>query len=282
MSQEARGLDPKDWVVTPNDITVDGQAHWWLFKPIKSASYRRFDDWSEKMAAELAVLIGLPAAQVELARGLEDTGIISRNVTPNGWSMESGDTLLSEYEGYVSCALDERPRNRIGHNLANIAQVLADSAGPPGSGCESRTGIDVFSGYLVFDAWIANTDRHAINWGMLTCEEDGRQALAASFDHGSALASGTQDERLETTTPTRYAERGFAGRFEDGARLPLVDLALSAVQLAGPSADDWLHRLSLVTRSQVEEIVSAIPSMSDPRRTFLCNLLETNQRRLTP
>jgi hypothetical protein len=177
--------------------------------------------------------------------------------------------------------LEERPRNRLGHSLANIAEVLADSAGPPGSACESRTGIDVFAGYLVLDAWIANTDRHAINWSVLTCEEDGRQALAASFDHGSALASGAQDEKLKATTPVRYAERGFAGRFEDGARLPLVDLALSAVRLAGPSADDWLQRLSLVTQPQIEEIVSAIPSMSDPRRTFLCNLLETNQRRLT-
>jgi hypothetical protein len=281
MSQEARGLDPKDWVVPPDETRIDGQAHWWLFKPIKPASYRRFDDWSEKLSAELAALLVLPAARVELAHGDTDEGIISKNVTPNGWSMESGDTLLSEYEGYVSCALDDRPSNRIGHNLDNIAQVLEGCIGPPDSACEARTGIDVFAGYLVFDAWIANTDRHAINWGVLTCEEDGRQALAASFDHGSALASGTQDARLESTTPEHYAARGFAGRFEDGARLPLVDLARTAVGLAGSPAADWLERLALVTQSQVEEIVAGIPGMSVVRRTFLCNLLETNQRRLT-
>lgn len=281
MSQEARGLDPKDWVVPPTETTVDGQAHWWLYKPVKSASYRRFDDWSEKMSAELAQLLDLPAARVELARGHSDEGIVSRNVTPNGWSMESGDTLLSEFEGYVSCALDDRPSNRLGHNLENIGEVLAGCTGPPGSPCESRTAFEVFAGYLVFDAWIANTDRHAINWGVLTCEEDGRQALAATFDHGSALASGTQDARLVATSPEHYAVRGFAGRFEDGARVPLTELALSAVRVADASAHDWLERLALITPSAMADIVGAIPAMSVERRTFLCTLLETNQRRLT-
>ena len=79
MSQEARGLDPKDWVVPPTETAIDGQAHWWLYKPIKSASYRRFDDWSEKMSAELARLLDLPAARVELANGT------SNGQSPVGW-----------------------------------------------------------------------------------------------------------------------------------------------------------------------------------------------------
>jgi hypothetical protein len=181
MSQEARGLDPKDWVVPTVDIGVQGQAHWWLFKPIKQASYRRYDDWAEKLACELAHLLKLPCARVELAHGESDRGIISANVTPNGWSMESGDTMLSEFPGYLSCAGEDRPKNRIGHNLSNVEQVLEGCAGPPGSDCADWAGVEVFAGFLVFDAWVANTDRHAINWGVLTCEEDGRHALAASF-----------------------------------------------------------------------------------------------------
>jgi hypothetical protein len=50
-------------------------SHWWLYKPVKSASYRRFDDWSEKMSAELAQLLDLPAARVELALGHSDEGV---------------------------------------------------------------------------------------------------------------------------------------------------------------------------------------------------------------
>ena len=92
--------------------------------PIKKASYRRHDDHAEKAAAELARLLGLPSARVELARRGNVSGIISANVTPAGWAMNSGDTLLSDIPGYVSCAGAGRPGNRIGHNLDNIQSVL--------------------------------------------------------------------------------------------------------------------------------------------------------------
>jgi len=281
MSQEARGLDPKDWVVRPDQVERPSQAHWWLFKPIKRASYRRFDDLAEKLSAELARLIDLPSARVELAQNGAEEGIISANVTPDGWTMESGDTMLSEFDAYLSCAGDDRPINRVGHNLTNIELVLADCFGPPGTSCANWTASEVFTGFLVFDAWIANTDRHAINWGVLTCEEDGRQALAASFDHGSALASGTQDARLIRTTADNYARRGYAGRFEDGARLQLVDLALESVQRVGGRAEHWLERLASVDARAVERIMAGIPAMSEVRRRFITNLLITNQRRLT-
>lgn len=265
----------------PNEVLLPSQAHWWLFKPIKTASYRRYDDWSEKLAAELASLLALPAAQIELARGLTDSGIISLNVTPDGWSMESGDTMLSEFDGYESCANEDRPRNRIGHNLNNIAQVLAEATGPPDTQYEEWTAFEVFAGYLVFDAWIANTDRHAINWGVLSCEADGRLALAASFDHGSALASGAQDERLKSRSPWAYATSGSAARFEGGAKVTLVDLALDAVAQAGGRAREWRDRLASVSMTDVATIMGGIEEMSEVRRTFLCTLLEINQGRLT-
>ena len=280
VSQEARGLDPKDWVVPPDAVTSDGQSHWWLFKPIKAAGYRRYDDWAERIAAELAILLELPAAQVQLAHGTDDEGIISRNVTPNGWSMESGDTLLSEFDGYVSCAADDRPTNRIGHNLVNIRSLLDECAGPPLSGCHDWSAMEVFAGYLVFDAWIANTDRHAINWGVLTCDADGGQALAPSFDHGSALASGTQDERLSNVDVRAYAGRGYATRFEDGSKRTLVNLAREGVQLAAGHAPRWLDRLADLNSTSVDDVVAGIEGMSEVRRTFLCTLLETNRRRL--
>lgn len=280
MSKETRGIDPKDWVAHPNRISEDGQAHWWLFKPIKQASYRRCDDWAEKLAAELASELGLPAARVELARRHNQQGIVSRNVTPNGWSLESGDTVLYECSGYVSCAVEPRPKNRKGHNLANITKVLGGCCGPPGTGCSDWTAAEVFAGFLVFDAWIANTDRHAINWGVLTCEGDGRRALAASFDHGAALASGVRDQDLANTPVERFAKRGYATRFENGKHLPLVELAREAVERTGGNARLWLNRMDAVSDQAVEAIVSRIPEMSEARRRFTIDLLCINRRRL--
>lgn len=279
VSQEARGLDPKDWVTQRDDTQHEGQSDLWLFKPIKVASYRRCDDWSEKIASELARLIGLPAARIELAERRGEVGIISLNVTPDGCSLESGDTLLSEVDGYITCAGDDRPTNRIGHNLENIQQLLV-GVGPPDSSLGSLTGFDVFTGYLVFDAWIANTDRHAINWGVLFLNEDGRRVVAPSFDHGSALASGAQDARLASVDVDDYAANGFAHRFENGKNLQLTELASRALARATPEARLWIDRIGEVARSDVEAVVNAVPGMSDIRRTFLTSLLETNRRRL--
>jgi len=281
MSQEARGLDPKDWVVPAGDVAIAGQKHWWLYKPIKRASYRRYDDWAEKLTCELALLLDVPCAQVELACRLSDQGIISANVTPNGWSMESGDTMLSECPGYLSCAGDDRPKNRIGHNLDNIKRVLEGCGGPPGSACADWTGAEVFAGDLLLDAWVANTDRHAINWAVLTREEDGKQALAASFDHGTALGSGVQDQQLRRLKVEDFAHRGFASRFEDGARLPLTDLARQGICLIGGQAERWLDRLAAVREAAVDEIVGSIPGMSEVRHKFISSLLMTNQGRMT-
>ena len=279
VSQESGGLNTKDWVTRPQSIQDESQSMWWLFKPIKAASYRRCDDWSEKIASELARLIGLPAARVELAQRTADVGIISRNVIPDGFSLVSGDTLLSEFPGYVSCAGEDRPTNRVGHNLDNIEELL-ERVGPPPISSTQMSGFDVFVGYLVFDAWIANTDRHAINWGVLIRNDDGSPFLAPSFDHGSALASGAQDAHLARIDPAAYAERGTAQRFEGGGSL--VDLATRAVGRAGPAAGTWLEQIGSLQRTAVEEVVHAVPGMSGVRRRFISTLLDTNRRRLTP
>ncbi|CCQ17525.1 putative uncharacterized protein [Rhodococcus sp. AW25M09] len=280
VSQEARGLDPKDWVALQADARDDSQSSWWLFKPIKTASYRRFDDSSEKIASELAGLIGLPAARVELAARDGAVGIISRNVTPDGCSLDSGDTLLSEFDGYLSCAGDNRPKNRVGHSLDNIQRLL-DGVRTPGDLAPETSGFDLFAGYLVFDAWIANTDRHAINWGVLTRNDDGNRFLAPSFDHGSALASGVQDKFMATKDAAAYAGRGMAHRFENGSRLPLVEMALDAVMRSGQNGHEWIDRIGDLDAEVVRSVVEAVPGMSEVRRNFVSTLLETNRRRLT-
>lgn len=281
VSQEFRGNDPKDWVAPVGQEVPGSQTHWWLFKPVKSANYRRYDDWSERIAADLAALIDLPAAEIQLAEKYGQPGIISRNVAPDLWSMESGDTLLSDLDGYISCAGDPRPVDRIGHNLKNIKTVLDGCTGPPETHCESWRAVEVFAGYLLFDAWIANTDRHAENWAVLTSFSDGRRALAASFDHGSSLASGTQDERLTATGPRAYAKRGYARSFEHGKKYPLSDLALDAVTDWGGRSTVWIDRLRQIAKADVEEIVGRIEGMSDVRRSFICSLLETTRTRIT-
>jgi hypothetical protein len=273
VSQEPGGVEPKYWITRQADVNRRELDRLWLFKPAKiglSTGYRRYDDVAELLASALATAIGLPAAEVEFAQRNGDQGIISRNITPTGWELHPGDTRLSECPGYVRISGDDRrPKNRVGHNLANIRSVLTGCTGPPGAFADEPAFL-VFAGYLVFDAWIANTDRHAINWAVL--EREGRLQLAPSFDHGTALASGVREGDLESRDPIKFAHRGMATRFENGHQRTLVDFALEAVDLAGAEAQIWLERIARFDQARLDELLDAATNtmrLSVGRRTFL-------------
>src|SRR5688572_4856184 len=70
-TDEQMGSKPKTWVLDPRD----GNRHPWLYKQ----NWRRQpEDWSEKIACEVAELLGLPHAQVELAERGETIGAASK------------------------------------------------------------------------------------------------------------------------------------------------------------------------------------------------------------
>ena len=61
---------------------VDDVGTKWLFKPaVVRGDRRQSEDWAEKIAAQLAQLIGLPAAIVEIAVGNSAPGCLSRDLS---------------------------------------------------------------------------------------------------------------------------------------------------------------------------------------------------------
>lgn len=294
MAEEPGGDDDKDWIAEPATAPESRRSDWWLFKPAKygpitlpgggpGGSYRRRDDQVEKIASELSKLIGLPAARVEVALRSGEEGIISGNVTPAGWDLQPGNTYLSEFPDYLNCDTDPEPRppNRIGHNLDNISQLLTGVKGPPNTGVGAWAAMDVFAGYLVFDAWIANTDRHALNWGLL--DRGGERCLAKSYDHGSSLASGVNEADLPKILSNgieAWAGRAKAHRFENGRKFTLLDVALEGLELASDRASVWLDRIQSLERPAWVAVIDAVPSMSEVARTFTDELLTANRKRL--
>jgi hypothetical protein len=245
---------------------------------------RQGEDWAEKIAAELAELIGLPAAVVELAVRDSAAGCLSRDLKPGvGWEMHTGAVLISE----VDPRLTVRSRDRVGHNLGNIARVLESVAVPSGwtnlpSGLSA---LDVFCGFLMFDAWIANLDRHEENWSVLQAP-DGSRHLAPSYDHGNSLGFNLLDSKraaiLGGNPPlNQWATKAMAGRFENGRKVSLVDHAANALRLAQEGTGQyWCDRIASVTLADLEAVVAAVPEMSELARTFLLRLLEINRERL--
>lgn len=67
-SLEAAGSDPKVWLISP----TRGKA---LFKPNRAnLTGGQGEDWAEKFVSELALLLGIPSAQIDLAKRATTSG----------------------------------------------------------------------------------------------------------------------------------------------------------------------------------------------------------------
>jgi hypothetical protein len=280
--EETSGAEAKFWLEEP-----ETQVRWLLKSVTVKAGHVHGEDWAEKAASHLGRLLGVPCAHVELAVWHEESGCISENLRPHSYQMQPGRAQLEgcNAPGYVHRS---KGKDHPGHSLANIRMALAEAMPPPG--CDlpfSATAFDVFAGYVLFDAWIANQDRHDNNWSVLipgTATAQGPTRLSGSYDHASSLAFGVQDSGRELLLGERggverWCARGRASRLE--GRPGLVDTASAALKLAAPEARAyWPRQLELVSDEDVARVLARIPRMSDAARTFAGRVLEVNRRRV--
>lgn len=284
---EPAGMEEKLWLVDPATGLL------WLYKPVtrhadphEKLDPRQGEDWAEKLSSELARLLGVPAARVEMACRCGIPGSISLDLRPRSWEMQPGTVLLSA----IVPDYDPTPRGgHAGHTLENIQYVLDGCTAPPGWAelPAGFTAYDTFAGFLVLDAWIANRDRHSENWAVLRGPgADDPTCLSPSYDHASSLGYHLAQSKLRQILSMRDVE-GFAARkatayrYQDGKDVSLVDYARRALARAAPGVrEHWLGRLSMITNEAWASLVERTPEMSEPARIFVVELLEINRRRL--
>lgn len=295
---ETGGGEAKRWFrASPSSRYAGG----WLFKPrrtkeLELAEHRRArgdtpdiliggQDWAEKIVAELAALVGVPAVDTELAtvfRHHDNTqlfGSMSRDMRPKGWSWAPGASLLAERND------DFDEQTCVGHTVEAVHAALADVAGPYNSSYADWSAYDVFAGYLMLDAWVANTDRHANNWGVMQDPATGDMYLGPSFDHGTSLASGEtvskRAQRVRDQSVDHWCANGQTKRFYGGKRTSLVKIAERALAVASEEArQHWIKQITAVDVGLCNDVVEAIPRMSDPDRKFVQSVIATNRKRI--
>ncbi len=295
---EKGGSTPSTWLQDPEDKEVR-----WLHKDttIPSNGHEQGEDWSEVLSTQVAYALGVPAAQVRLCTRNGRRGSLSRNVRPDADDLFEGRFALEEcprVTGYYSHREGlpgrdpSRPEiQRPGHTVANIRLALDTIGAPPGfTGPPTLGAFDVFTGYLVLDALIANRDRHEENWALLLPRLEGRQdRLAPSYDHASSLGYNLMDEARakllgDPASLRRWAERGTAYRFEHSKRaVTLVELAVQALKTCDAlGRRHWKERVAELDLHQVHEALGtrAIPEMSEVACNFAAAVLDLNLRRL--
>jgi len=280
---EQLGAKPKFWFAG-----ADGSD--WLFKEPRPASG---EDWSEKVACELCALIGLPHARYELALWRGRRGVVTPSFVPPGGRLAHGNELIAQ-------VIEDYPTSQFfrvsQHTLGLVLDFMSlDGVKTPLWFVETEElgcGADVFVGYLMLDAWIANQDRHHENWGLVRLPR-GTIHLAPSYDHASSLGRNESDERRRSRLDTRdsghtveaYVRRARSAFYaERGDRKPLSTLEAfnRAAQRRPTAAIAWLDRLSRVETASVTGILQDIPRdrTSETAAEFAHAILDANRLRL--
>jgi hypothetical protein len=304
-------LDVSDWAIRGVEQVGSTRNLWleepstgrfWLHKDtvIPSNGIEQGEDWSEVVSTQVARLLGVPCASTRLCSRAGRRGSISRSILPSGHSLWEGIVVLerADVTGYFP-HVEGRPGvdpsrpdvKRPGHSLANIQSALDGVAVPPKfDGPEDMTGFDVFAGYMILDALIANRDRHEQNWAILAPQlVSSPERLAPSYDHASSLGYNLTDTKRQAyfQEPGRlraWAKKGTAYRFEHAGKPPtLVEHAARAVAMCTPQGADWWQKqLDDVDLDPVLRLLRerAVPGMSDPAATFARDLLDLNLGRL--
>ena len=184
-------------------------------------------------------------------------------------------------------------RSRI---AASAAGVRADNTNTCGvllaTGAVVGGYIGTFVGYLVLDAWIANTDRHHQNWALLQTQgaKGVTYSMCPSFDHASSLGRELPDEKRRTLLAAgidRYRHHRLARGaiyWETGDRHPLHQMELvRRIERNHPElVRPWLSRLEGVAVDEWVSVVHRVPEtwMSTTAKEFAASLIEANRKEL--
>ena len=279
---EQQGTKTKYW------IHLDGKHY--LFKIGRKDTG---ENWAEVVACALCELLGLPHAHYDFAVWKQQKGVISKNIVPIDARLVMGNELLSEV--YESYPFDSKYKVQ-DHTLGRIFTLLSIPAiqFPLNSTiprAKNTSAIDVFLGYLLLDAWIANQDRHHENWGVISC---GKQIyLAPTYDHAASMGQNEKDAKRHELLTTRDKNRHIS-HYITKARSAIYAkksdnkpiLTLEAFQQFGQkrpeAAKFWLQRLSDISAQQCEAVFMKIPETEITKTTieFSLKLLELNKKRL--
>lgn len=289
---EQMGTKEKYWFLeSSNDWYWDYSGDRFLFKSGREATG---ENWAEKIAAELCDLLDLPHADYHLAKYYELMGVITPSFVPDGARFVPGNEILAATNRQYEKTKRYKQRE---HTLRTVAKYLGSDKIQLPIGLtitgDIKLAIDVFVGYIMLDTWMANTDRHPENWGVIFNPSDGTISLAPTFDHASTLGRELTDETkkigLETKdkgrTIERYIERGRSALYltPTSSRPMLTIDALDAIAHIRPSAAlFWQNRLKNVLVSDTISIIDKIPDelITQTSKKFAIRLLELNRERI--
>ena len=176
-ASEGSGRSEKVWLVNPENDDIG------LFKFTKTEETT--EHISEKVATELAQLIGIECMKVDIGVYDSRIGSLSYKINVDDENLIEGVRLINKYYPYYNpdTLYDEEKNERY-----SLEMIL-------GSLQEYDFRMD-FLKIVIFDFLIGNTDRHQNNWAIL--QKDKEMQLCPLYDNGSSLCCYIQEEQIDS------------------------------------------------------------------------------------
>lgn len=248
------------------------------------------EDWSEKVAAELCQLLGLPHATYELAIWDGKLGTISPNLLPPKTALVHGNEILA---GMVSSYPKDERYNVSQHTLSLVLSAVNQPGVQLPPNWEPPLGVGsaiaTFMGYLLLDAWVGNGDRHHENWGFVIPLSGGVPKLAPTYDHaaclGRELLDAKRQQHLRHKTVQAYASKSRSAFYRQaGDPKPMLtfDVFATIARNYGQSARLWLDQLAKIAPTDIAALLHRLPSerISSDALEFAHQMLDSNRSRL--
>ncbi len=280
LEREQLGTKTKFWVT----LEKGKETQEWLYKiPRENTG----EHWAEKVAYEVACLLKLPCAKIELARFQDTFGSCSKsfiNKEKKPELIHGNEILAGRVLGYEK----DKKYGQRDHTLQNILEAIRIT----GKEAESKRALKHFAGYMILDSLIGNTDRHHENWAFLRWTDEDKQThhvIAPTFDHASSLGRELLDNdrelKLSENRIEQYIKKGRGAIFlapDDKKGLNPFELVKVAGNEIPEAFSHWLERMKDVKAEEFDDILYRVPDsfITEPARKFALKMLKINVEKL--
>lgn len=249
------------------------------------------ENWAELIACQLANALELPHAifkpaeyidpQQKLVRGTVSELFVNKN---------AGERLIHANEFLAKTIKDYDKYQIFNHRQYTVSSSIGLFSVlrhliKPSSHYEP---IRQFVGYLLFDVFIANLDRHHENWGFISSANG--LYLAPSYDHGSSLAcresEKTRNARLITKDKgysiETFAKKANAAFYDGNKQLKSHAIADICIKIRKEDSRFWIEKIASISEQNLIDIIDSLPEdwMTELEKTFTLKFLIVNQQEL--
>lgn len=187
-----------NWTIDEDSPYGSGasEKHWLLNVDSKKRGIFKFpktkDDntitgeyWAEKLAAEIAVILGLESARVDIGTFNNRKGSMSYMLLDDNEELIEGIQYISKYYPNYDGDKFEDLQAQTVYSIQMIMHSLNDF-------------VDLKNQFLkipMFDCLIGNSDRHHSNWAVIKSLDTGELRISPVYDNGSSLCCYVNPEK---------------------------------------------------------------------------------------